>query len=136
MREAGLACSVFLMPILPYLTDSRAHLDTALRQAKEAGASSVMYTALHLRPFVKEWFMLWLERERPELVGRYVQLYGGNAYAPTGYRKWLAARIKQGGAAAIVQSPRIEPGETRSFTRELTEFGSEARELAVECHAP
>ena len=94
VREAGLACSVFLMPILPYLTDSRAHLDTALRQAKEAGASSVMYTALHLRPFVKEWFMLWLERERPELVGRYVQLYGGNAYAPTGYRKWLAARIK------------------------------------------
>ena len=40
------------------------------------------------------------------------------------------------GAVAIVQSPRIEPGETRSFTRELTEFGSEARELAVECHAP
>jgi hypothetical protein len=40
------------------------------------------------------------------------------------------------GATAIVQSPRIEPGETRSFTRELTEFGSEARELAVECHAP
>jgi hypothetical protein len=40
------------------------------------------------------------------------------------------------GAAAIVQSPRIEPGETRSFSRELTEFGSEARQLAVECHAP
>ena len=40
------------------------------------------------------------------------------------------------GTAAIVQSPRIEPGETRSFTRELTEFGSEARQLAVECHAP
>jgi hypothetical protein len=40
------------------------------------------------------------------------------------------------GAAAIVQSPRIEPGETRSFTRELSEFGPEARELAVECHSP
>jgi len=40
------------------------------------------------------------------------------------------------GAAAIVQSPRIEPGETRSFTRELTEFGPEARVLAVECHSP
>jgi hypothetical protein len=40
------------------------------------------------------------------------------------------------GAAAIVQSPRIEPGETRSFTRELTEFGSEAHELTVECHSP
>jgi len=40
------------------------------------------------------------------------------------------------GAVAVVQSPRIGPGETRSFTRVLTEFGSEARELAVECHAP
>ena len=46
------------------------------------------------------------------------------------------ASPRSAGAAAIVQSPRIEPGETRSFTRELTEFGSEARELAVECHAP
>ena len=46
------------------------------------------------------------------------------------------ASPRSGGAAAIVQSPRIEPGETRSFTRELTELGSEARELAVECHAP
>ena len=40
------------------------------------------------------------------------------------------------GAVAVVQSPRIGPGETRSFTRELTEFGSEVRDLAVECHAP
>lgn len=94
VREAGLGCSVFLMPILPYLTDSRAHLDSALRQVKDAGATSVMYTALHLRPFVKEWFMQWLQREHPELVGRYVQLYGEKAYAPSGYRKWLAARIK------------------------------------------
>ena len=43
---------------------------------------------------------------------------------------------RSNGAAAIVQSPRIEPGETRSFTRELTEFGAEPRELAVECSAP
>lgn len=94
VREAGLNCSVFLMPILPYLTDSREHLELALRQAKEAGAGSVLYTALHLRPFVKEWFLLWLEREHPELIGRYQQLYGDKAYAPSGYRKWLAARIK------------------------------------------
>jgi hypothetical protein len=46
------------------------------------------------------------------------------------------ASPRSSGAAAIVQSPRIEPGETRSFTRELTEFGAEPRELAVECSAP
>ncbi len=37
VRDAGLDCAVFMMPILPYLTDTRAHLDEALRQAKAAG---------------------------------------------------------------------------------------------------
>src|SRR5262245_18713795 len=39
-------------------------------------------------------------------------------------------------AAALVQSPRIEPTETRTFTREITEFGSEPLELTVRCEAP
>jgi hypothetical protein len=43
---------------------------------------------------------------------------------------------RSSGAAALVTSPRIEPGETRAFTRELAEFGSEPRELAIECSAP
>ncbi|PJJ55600.1 Rv2578c family radical SAM protein [Compostimonas suwonensis] len=95
VREAGLDCSVFLMPILPHLTDTRAHLDEALRQVKEAGATSVLYTALHLRPGVKDWFMQWLGQEHPELVESYRSMYfGKNSYAPKDYRKWLAARIK------------------------------------------
>jgi hypothetical protein len=46
------------------------------------------------------------------------------------------ASPRGGGQAALVQSPRIEPGETRSITREVTEFGSEPMPLAVECQAP
>jgi len=94
VRNAGLDCTVFLMPILPYLTDTRAHLDEALRQAKEAGATAALYSALHLRPGVKEWFMAWLAREHPELVPRYREMYGRGAYAPSDYRKWLGARIR------------------------------------------
>jgi DNA repair photolyase len=94
VREHGLDCAVFMMPILPFLTDTREHLDEGLRRAKAAGATSVLYTALYLKPGVKDWFMQWLEGAHPELVKRYVELYRDSAYAPTGYRKWLAARIK------------------------------------------
>jgi DNA repair photolyase len=95
VREAGLDCAVFMMPILPYLTDTRAHLDEALRQAKDAGASSVLYTALHLKPGVKPWFMQWLEQEHPELVPRYRSMYYGNAtYAHKAYRRWLGERMR------------------------------------------
>jgi DNA repair photolyase len=110
VREAGLDCAVFLMPILPYLTDTRAHLDEALRQAKLAGATSVLYTALHLRGGVKPWFMQWLEHAHPELVPKYRSMYyGNNAYAPKAYRRWLAERIRPLISAHGLERGREDP---------------------------
>ena len=93
-RDAGFAPAVFLMPVLPYLTDSRAHLDRALAAVAEAGAASVAYSALHLRPGAREWYFGWLERTHPDLVERYRAMYRGSAYAPKDYRRWLAERIR------------------------------------------
>ncbi len=109
VRERGLDCSVFLMPILPFLTDTGAHLDEALRQAKAAGATSVLYTALHLKPGVKDWYLQWLEGYRPDLVGKYRDLYKGATYAPKEYRKWLAGRIKPLMRAHGVERGREDP---------------------------
>lgn len=40
------------------------------------------------------------------------------------------------GPAAIVQSPRVEPGQTRSFTATIPQFGASPRPLAIACDAP
>jgi len=90
----GFDVSVFLMPVLPYLTDTRDHLERAAAQIREAGASRAVYSALHLRPGAKEWFFAWLERERPDLLPRYRAMYGRSAYAPKAYREWLAAKVR------------------------------------------
>lgn len=111
VRDAGLDCSVFLMPILPFLTDTRAHLDEAMRQIKDAGGTSVVYSALHLRPGVKEWYLQWLERDHPQLVGRYKEFYSKSAYAPAEYRKWLAARVKP-----LIRRYGLERGATNPAT--------------------
>ena len=92
--EAGFDVAVFMMPILPFLTDSAEQLDAALDRVKAAGAASVTYSALHLRPGVKEWFAQWLHRYRPDLVPKYRDLYREGSYAPKSYRRALAERIK------------------------------------------
>ncbi len=94
LGDAGLNCAVLMMPVLPYLTDSIAHLDRALGMIAAAGASSVAYSALHLRPGAREWYLAWLAREHPELTARYRELYRGGAYAPKEYRAWLAERMR------------------------------------------
>lgn len=94
-REAGFAPQVFVMPILPHLTDSVSQLTKLLYEIREAGAGSVIYGPLHLRSHVKPWFFEWLERAHPTLVPEYRALYPGAASAaPQAYRLELAARIR------------------------------------------
>ena len=91
--DAGIRCSVLMAPVLPYLTDTDEAVDATVAAIAAAGATSVTGIPLHLRPGAKEWFMTWLAREHPQLVGPYRRLYGRGAYAPEGYRREVAARI-------------------------------------------
>ncbi|MEA9985932.1 Rv2578c family radical SAM protein [Subtercola sp. RTI3] len=129
VRDAGLSCSVFLMPIIPHLTDTTTHLDRALAMVKEAGATGVMYSALHLRPGVKPWFMQWLGREHPELVAEYRSMYfGASSYAPKEYRAWLGRRIRplmarhrldgveEGSGVALAGAPGLKWADVASST--------------------
>jgi DNA repair photolyase len=87
--------TVFLMPILPHLTDSVDAITAALERIKAAGAVRVIYGSLHLRPGVKPWFLQWLGGFRPDLLSSYRGLYPGvSAEAPKPYRQWLAKRVR------------------------------------------
>ncbi|WP_460775533.1 Rv2578c family radical SAM protein [Microbacterium sp. GXF7504] len=120
--EAGFRVTVFLMPVLPHLTDSVAALDDALRRIKDAGAVRVVYGALHLRPGVKPWFMQWLSRERPDLLSSYRALYPGAAVqAPKPYRQWLARRIRPlMRAHGLDGRSEEEPVRARPVTRDAS----------------
>src|SRR4029077_10622002 len=76
LNERGLRCGVLMGPVVPFLSDSPAQLDAAVRQIAEAGAPSVTPIVLHLRPGAREWFLRWLHSAHPELVRRYAELYG------------------------------------------------------------
>jgi len=94
VRDAGMACGVLVAPVLPWLTDSPDRLDEIFGALAAAGATSASAMALHLRPGAREWFFAWLERTRPDLVGRYLELYSGGSYAAAWYRTALRARVR------------------------------------------
>ncbi len=90
---AGFAVDVMVAPVIPYLTDGRAHLTGLLAAIAEAGATSVTAFPMHLRGSTRGWFLSWLGEHHPALLGKYRKLYGHGAYAAPEYGAWLRDRL-------------------------------------------
>lgn len=110
ITDAGLPCGVMVAPVLPLLTDSEEALDALLGRVAAAGATGATVMALHLRRGTREWFLQWLEREHPELIEPYAELYRRGAYVDPAYRKMLAQR-----AAPLLRRHGLAGGIARAF---------------------
>jgi DNA repair photolyase len=95
IAERGLGCGVLMGPILPFLSDSPAQLEAAVRDIAAAGAARVTPIVLHLRPGTRDWFFRWLGEHYPDLVPAYRGLYASGAYAPKAYQRQVSGRVAE-----------------------------------------
>jgi len=93
LREAGIAAGVFVMPVLPGITDRESDLDALARAARDAGAQWLAANVLFLMPASLKVFLPFVEKEFPRLARRYREWYTRNAYAPEEYRKKISAQF-------------------------------------------
>jgi DNA repair photolyase len=71
-----------MAPILPGLSDRPDLLADVVREARAAGATGIWANLLYLRHGTREHFLSALERDWPELLPEYEQLYRRGAYLP------------------------------------------------------
>lgn len=95
LREAGLHAGVFVMPILPGLTDREADLEILARTARDAGAEWFAAAVLWLMPASRKHFLPFIEEKFPKLAHEYKKWYAHNAYAPQHYREEIALRVSR-----------------------------------------
>jgi len=95
LRSAGICASVFPNPIMPGITDSERHLDRLARAARDAGALSFGGGPLFLMPTAQKVFLPFLEREFPQLVPRYRELFARGAYLGKDYKELLSDRVQR-----------------------------------------
>ena len=94
LNQAGIPCGVLVAPVLPGISDSPEQLEAVVKACAEAGAVSISAISLHLRPGVRDHFMDWLARNRPELVGDYSRRYR-RAYLPSKEQEAVSALVQQ-----------------------------------------
>ena len=86
LRSSGIHGGVFLMPVIPFLTDTEECMAASVRAAKEAGAEYVLFGGMTLKGGRQsEHFLSVMHDVRPDLVAGIEQLYPG---PPTGAPDW------------------------------------------------
>jgi len=95
LRAAGICVSVFPNPIMPGLTDGERQLDRLARAAHDAGAMSFGGGPLFLMPTAQRVFLPFLEKEFPDLVSRYREMFAKSAYLGREYKDALEQRVRR-----------------------------------------
>ena len=95
LTDAGVDSRLFIMPILPGLTDDERNLRALIRAARDAGAVGAESNVLFLKPGTRETFMQFLAIDYPRLVPEYERLYGKSAYARPEYVREVEGRVRR-----------------------------------------
>ena len=94
MNEAGVPCGVLIAPVLPGLSDRKEQIEAVVAGAVEANATTIGGILLHLRPGVREHYLDWLARARPDPLARHETMYR-RSYAAPADRDRLSSLIGQ-----------------------------------------
>jgi len=80
-KRKGIACGMFLLPVIPFITDTPEMIAVALREAHEIGVDFVIFGGMTLKKGrQEEYFFSSLRKRHPDLLVRYEQIYKGNEW--------------------------------------------------------
>ncbi len=95
LRAAGIRAGLFIMPILPHLTDAEADLARLFAAARDAGASYADASLLHLRTAPRRRFFPFLAAHFPEHLAWYRKAYAHSAFLRGPAREEIVARVRK-----------------------------------------
>ena len=80
-RGEGIHSGVFLMPVIPFVTDTPDMVENTVRMAKDVGVEFIIFGGMTLKDGKqKDYFMETLKSKYPELVEQYHMIYPGNKW--------------------------------------------------------
>jgi DNA repair photolyase len=80
-KARDIPCGLFLLPVIPFLTDTEELIDRALRAAMDAGVDYLIFGGMTLKEGRQSgYFLRHLARHHAELVSEYRKIYRGDPW--------------------------------------------------------
>jgi DNA repair photolyase len=80
-KDAGIACGMFLLPVIPFVTDSAEKISETLKAAREIDLDYVIFGGMTLKSGrQKDHFYNILRQYNPDLIPEYQKIYQSNEW--------------------------------------------------------
>lgn len=80
-KKQGIACGMYLMPVIPFITDTPKQIDNTVKKAKEAGIDFIIFSGMTLKDGrQKDYFMSVLKQNYPDFIVDYNNIYKGDKW--------------------------------------------------------
>jgi DNA repair photolyase len=80
-KQAGITCGLFLMPVIPFITDTPEKIEATFRKAKEIGVDYIIFSGMMLKDgWQKQYFFEVLKKHYPDLIVEYQHIFQPNEW--------------------------------------------------------
>jgi DNA repair photolyase len=81
IKKAGIPCGMYLMPVIPFITDTPEKLGQTFQQAREVGVDFIIFSGMTLKEGRQmDYFHSILRSHDPDLIPQYHAIYRKNKY--------------------------------------------------------
>lgn len=80
-KNEGIACGMFLLPVIPFVTDTPELMEETIRKASEVGLDFIIFGGMTLKEGrQKDYFFKILKKHYPKLIVEYENVYTKNKW--------------------------------------------------------
>lgn len=80
-KENGIACGIFMMPVIPFISDSMEEMEKVIKTARDMNIDYIIFGGMTLKEGrQKKYFYNVLEKNYPELYKKYNEIYYSNKW--------------------------------------------------------
>ena len=80
-KNQGISCGLFLLPVIPFITDKPSIMEETIKQANNVGVDFIIFGGMTLKDGrQKDYFFNTLKNNYPELLPDYFSIYKGSKW--------------------------------------------------------
>lgn len=109
-KKEGIACGMFLLPVIPFLTDTSELMEETVKQARNVGVDFIIFGGMTLKEGRQsDYFFDVLKKRYPELIAEYRNIYGGNRWGQATGEYYNSINSKFNAIAKEYEMPKRIP---------------------------